>query len=191
MGPPPHPPQGDPLTHPVTGSGRSGGRSRSGPGRSGADAERLVAALAALPETHRSVVVLHDVHGLDLKETASAVGVGRPTAGRRLSDARRRLQRELYPVSGDLRPHRRPHGRGHVESCLRCQAELAQYRRLLRALHELGPGGPETSAAPHLDPTASHRAQRRLAVAVLAGAAAVAAGMAAGAAAAGTRPRAR
>jgi anti-sigma factor RsiW len=27
--------------------------------------------------------------------------------------------------------------RRHVETCLRCQAELAQYRRLLRALHQL------------------------------------------------------
>ena len=27
--------------------------------------------------------------------------------------------------------------RRHVESCLRCQAELAQYRKVLRALHQL------------------------------------------------------
>ena len=27
--------------------------------------------------------------------------------------------------------------RKHVEGCLRCQAELAQYRKLLRALHNL------------------------------------------------------
>src|SRR3981189_1829818 len=27
--------------------------------------------------------------------------------------------------------------RRHVESCLRCQAELVQYRKLLRALHQL------------------------------------------------------
>lgn len=27
--------------------------------------------------------------------------------------------------------------RRHVEACLRCQAELAQYRRVLRALHQL------------------------------------------------------
>jgi hypothetical protein len=27
--------------------------------------------------------------------------------------------------------------RGHVAVCLRCQAELAQYRKLLRALHQL------------------------------------------------------
>lgn len=30
-----------------------------------------------------------------------------------------------------------PEQRGHVESCLACQAELVRYRRLLRALHGL------------------------------------------------------
>jgi len=30
-----------------------------------------------------------------------------------------------------------PRGRAHVEGCLRCQAEVAQYRRLLKALHNL------------------------------------------------------
>ena len=30
-----------------------------------------------------------------------------------------------------------PRGRTHVEGCLRCQAEVAQYRRLLKALHNL------------------------------------------------------
>lgn len=29
------------------------------------------------------------------------------------------------------------HTRRHVERCLRCQAELAQYRKLLRAMHTL------------------------------------------------------
>jgi hypothetical protein len=28
----------------------------------------------------------------------------------------------------------------HVEACLRCQAELARYRRLIRVLHSLGGG---------------------------------------------------
>jgi hypothetical protein len=44
---------------------------------------------------------------------------------------------ELLPgiVEGDDRADRRL--QRHVESCLRCQAELAQYRRLLRALHQL------------------------------------------------------
>jgi hypothetical protein len=30
-----------------------------------------------------------------------------------------------------------PRGRRHVDGCLRCQAEIAQYRRLLKALHNL------------------------------------------------------
>jgi hypothetical protein len=30
-----------------------------------------------------------------------------------------------------------PNARRHVEGCLRCQAELAQYRKLLRSLHTL------------------------------------------------------
>jgi hypothetical protein len=44
---------------------------------------------------------------------------------------------ELLPgiVDGEDRADRRL--QRHVESCLRCQAELAQYRRLLRALHQL------------------------------------------------------
>jgi anti-sigma factor RsiW len=44
---------------------------------------------------------------------------------------------ELLPaiVDGQDRADRRI--QRHVESCLRCQAELAQYRRLLRALHQL------------------------------------------------------
>jgi anti-sigma factor RsiW len=44
---------------------------------------------------------------------------------------------ELLPgiVDGEDRADRRI--QRHVESCLRCQAELAQYRRLLRALHQL------------------------------------------------------
>jgi hypothetical protein len=44
---------------------------------------------------------------------------------------------ELLPaiVDGDERADRRV--QRHVESCLRCQAELAQYRRLLRTLHAL------------------------------------------------------
>ena len=36
--------------------------------------------------------------------------------------------------------------RKHVETCLRCQAEVAQYRRLLRALHALRE---DLIAAPH------------------------------------------
>lgn len=38
-------------------------------------------------------------------------------------------------VDGDARLDRTE--RRHVERCLRCQAELAQYRKLLRAMHAL------------------------------------------------------
>ena len=43
----------------------------------------------------------------------------------------------LFPavIDGNERADRRV--RRHVESCLRCQAELVQYRKLLRALHQL------------------------------------------------------
>ena len=44
---------------------------------------------------------------------------------------------DLLPaiVDGSAHPDRRVVT--HVEGCLRCQAELVQYRRLLRALHHL------------------------------------------------------
>ena len=44
---------------------------------------------------------------------------------------------ELLPgiVDGHGTPDRRV--ARHVESCLRCQAELVQYRKLLKALHQL------------------------------------------------------
>jgi hypothetical protein len=44
---------------------------------------------------------------------------------------------DLLPAIGDgsARPDWRVSR--HVEGCLRCQAELVQYRRLLRALHQL------------------------------------------------------
>ena len=44
---------------------------------------------------------------------------------------------ELLPqvVDGPERPD--PAVRHHVDSCLRCQAELVQYRRLLKSLHHL------------------------------------------------------
>src|SRR6266568_4781584 len=44
---------------------------------------------------------------------------------------------DLLPgvIDGNERADRRV--RRHVESCVRCQAELVQYRKLLRALHQL------------------------------------------------------
>jgi hypothetical protein len=50
---------------------------------------------------------------------------------------------ELLAEAAELRAGRDraaiadPAARRHVESCLRCQADLVQYRKLLRALHNL------------------------------------------------------
>jgi hypothetical protein len=49
---------------------------------------------------------------------------------------------DLLAEVGDRQPFAsnaiaEPAARRHVESCLRCQADLVQYRKLLRALHNL------------------------------------------------------
>jgi hypothetical protein len=44
---------------------------------------------------------------------------------------------DLLPAAIDGGPLLDRAARRHVESCLRCQADLVQYRKLLRALHNL------------------------------------------------------
>ena len=44
---------------------------------------------------------------------------------------------ERLPEIVDGNQHADPGLTSHVQGCLRCQAELVQYRRLLRALHNL------------------------------------------------------
>jgi len=61
-------------------------------------------------------------------------------AGRRIAGITCAEVAELLPAAVDGGVERRRLDRRvtrHVEQCLRCQAELAGYRRLLRALHEL------------------------------------------------------
>jgi hypothetical protein len=54
----------------------------------------------------------------------------------------------------------------HVERCLRCQAELAQYRKLLRAMHALrtssspAPAGLVSDVLAHLEAAGERRAIR-------------------------------
>jgi RNA polymerase sigma-70 factor (ECF subfamily) len=57
--------------------------------------ERLSAALAALPRTHRTVVVMHDVEGWRHREIAAVLGVAQGTSRSMLFDARRRLRERL------------------------------------------------------------------------------------------------
>ena len=61
-------------------------------------------------------------------------------AGRRIAGITCAEVAELLPAAADgpLDPKRLDRRMArHVEQCLRCQAELAGYRRLLRALHDL------------------------------------------------------
>jgi len=61
------------------------------------DRARLVAALDALPDALRSVVVLHDVYDLPHDAIAVELGISRTAAKVRLHRARRRLRDSLYP----------------------------------------------------------------------------------------------
>ena len=80
-----------------------------------------------------------------------------------------------------------PSVRRHVDGCLRCQAEMAQYRKLLRALHGLAdevlvpPAGLAEAAIAQLDGVQDHRVRGHLRdhrAAYLGGLAATAAGVA-------------
>jgi len=63
--------------------------------RRGEIAERLQAALQALPDYHRGVIVMREVEGLSYEEMAQAMGVSKGTIMSRLFHARQKLQRAL------------------------------------------------------------------------------------------------
>ena len=60
-----------------------------------ADAARLEAAIAALPEEFRETLVLRDLQGLDYRAIAQVTGVPIGTVMSRLARARRRLMAQL------------------------------------------------------------------------------------------------
>jgi RNA polymerase sigma-70 factor (ECF subfamily) len=66
----------------------------------GQQAERLERALARIPESHREVLLLRTVHGLDARETALAVEITEDQVHSMLSYARKRL-RELLDDTGE------------------------------------------------------------------------------------------
>jgi RNA polymerase sigma-70 factor (ECF subfamily) len=57
----------------------------------------LRAAVDALPENYRNVVLLRDIEELDVRETAAALGITEGSVKVRLHRARAMLQRELAP----------------------------------------------------------------------------------------------
>ena len=104
------------------------------------------------------LVVLKDVYGLSHEEIAEELGISVAAAKVRLHRGRKRLRDLLYDESqADTRrhdcsvttsprilPEAVDNGAAvelsvqrHIETCLRCQAELARYRRMLRGLQLL------------------------------------------------------
>jgi RNA polymerase sigma-70 factor (ECF subfamily) len=74
-------------------------------------AERMTEALAALPEAHRTILVLRELEGLSYEELAERLGIPRGTVMSRLFHARKKMQALLQDYAG-LTP--RP-GRGGGE----------------------------------------------------------------------------
>lgn len=66
--------------------------------RRGELAARLQAALDALPDYHRGVIVMREVEGLSYEEMAVAMGVSKGTIMSRLFHARQKLQKALAEV---------------------------------------------------------------------------------------------
>ena len=61
------------------------------------DRQRLVAALAELPDELRLVVVLRDIYDLSHRDIAKELGISQAAAKVRLHRARRRLRERLFP----------------------------------------------------------------------------------------------
>ena len=60
------------------------------------EVQALEAALARLPEQHRTVVVLRDVYGLSIEEVASQLGISETAAKVRVHRARKRLKDMIF-----------------------------------------------------------------------------------------------
>jgi len=66
------------------------------------DRDRLVAALAQLPDQMRMVIVLRDVYDLPHEAIARELGISQTAAKVRLHRARRRLREQLFPPVGTI-----------------------------------------------------------------------------------------
>ena len=114
----------------------------------------MARAVAELPPKLRAVVVLKDVYGLPHEAIAEELGISVSAAKVRLHRGRRRLRDALVrgdevvpcglrtsptscPGSSTARCGSTRRTQAFIESDLRCQAELARYRKLLRTLEQL------------------------------------------------------
>jgi RNA polymerase sigma-70 factor (ECF subfamily) len=67
-------------------------------------ASKMEAALATLPEKHRTILVLREVEGLSYEELAERLGIHKGTVMSRLFHARRKMQAALRPYAGSASP---------------------------------------------------------------------------------------
>jgi RNA polymerase sigma-70 factor (ECF subfamily) len=78
-------------------------------------AERIRAALDALPPYHRGVILMREVEGMSYEEMAHAMGVSKGTIMSRLFHARQKLQRALADCYAEDRPLPNADGRHDEE----------------------------------------------------------------------------
>ncbi len=71
-------------------------------------AAKMEAALATLPEKHRTILVLREIEGLSYEELAVRLGIHKGTVMSRLFHARKKMQAALRGYAGV--PHRAPAG---------------------------------------------------------------------------------
>jgi len=69
-------------------------------------AAKMEAALATLPEKHRTILVLREIEGLSYEELAERLGIHKGTVMSRLFHARKKMQAALRGYAGV--PHRTP-----------------------------------------------------------------------------------
>lgn len=68
------------------------------------EAERVAAAISALPREQRQVLVMRDVQGYPGRFVARSLGLSDTAMKSRLHRARAALRRELAPVQGEVQP---------------------------------------------------------------------------------------
>jgi RNA polymerase sigma-70 factor, ECF subfamily len=68
-------------------------------------AAKMEAALATLPEKHRTILVLREVEGLSYEELAERLAIHKGTVMSRLFHARRKMQAALRSYAGNTSPH--------------------------------------------------------------------------------------
>ncbi len=116
------------------------------------DRQRLVHALAGLPDQMRMVVVLRDVYDMAHEEIARELGISQTAAKVRLHRARRRLRELLFVVPTPAGTQIRSRSRGLVPAAVRGEAVIAA-----RAVAGLR-GEARTRSAEHLEEADVHAA---------------------------------